>query len=207
MEEWENGEVLESDALCGRLRRFAGSGEEPELVPWAPLLPEIERRRLRGDLSLVLSEPELTGEPLDRRELLDILREYAALAGWDGPLLEHADETPPGARYEVDLHPQDERVLAAASPAVQRAARDLLAGFLTLHPTAGELLPRGRLKKMGDREIWQIELPDGYRLRYFLDEPNRTVYVVYLGPHPDGDADGRERSVRGRVQRRRHGEK
>jgi hypothetical protein len=87
---------------------------------------------------------------------------------------------------------------------VRQTAQELLDGFLRLHPTAHHRLPRGRLKKLSERGVWQVELPGGYRLRYHVAEPERTVYVVYLGPHPDGAADGREEDVRARVQRARH---
>jgi mRNA-degrading endonuclease RelE of RelBE toxin-antitoxin system len=81
----------------------------------------------------------------------------------------------------------------------------VLAHFLPHHPTSAARLSRGHLKKLGNRDIWQVDLPDGYRLRYFVAEPERTVYVVYLGPHPDGYADGREQAIIAGVQRRRHG--
>ena len=54
--------------------------------------------------------------------------------------------------------------------------------------------------------VWQVDLPDGYRLRYFVEEERRTVHVVYLGPHPDGDQDGRERTARAGARRRQSGE-
>jgi mRNA-degrading endonuclease RelE of RelBE toxin-antitoxin system len=108
--------------------------------------------------------------------------------------------------YEVSIRPRELRALERAAPGVQRAARDLLAGFLAQHPTDTLRLQRGRLKKMGDRGIWQIELPDGYRLRYFVEEERRTVHVVYLGQHPDGGEDGRERTARAGARRRQSGE-
>ena len=83
--------------------------------------------------------------------------------------------------------------------------RDLLCRFLPAHPTCAARLERGRLKKLANRDIWQIDLPDGYRLRFFVAEPERTVHVVYLGPHPDGPVDGREQAIRALVRRRRHG--
>lgn len=88
---------------------------------------------------------------------------------------------------------------------MQHAVSELLQRFLPYSPTDVERLERGRLKKLGNRAVWQIQLPDGYRLRYFIAEPERIVHVVYLGPHPDGDADGREQIVRAAVRRSRFG--
>lgn len=174
------------------------------LLPWAERLSDMDRVRLRGDLALLLSEPDTTGEPLDRAEIEDVLREYSALAGWDGPLLNGEAAPAEAVRFRVHLRPQEARALDRAPAAVRRVAGDLLARFLAVHPTDGSRLERGRLKKLSDRDVWQIDLPGGYRLRYLVAEPERAVHVVYLGPHPDGDADGLERAVRASVQRGRH---
>ena len=193
----------ESPGLAARLAAYCAG--EDSLLPWADRLAPPDRQRLRSDLELVLDEPEHTGEPLDWPEVWEILREYAALAEWDGPLAEvigEAVESP----YHVAVRPRELRVLERAAPGVQRAARDLLAGFLARHPTDYLRLERGRVKKMGNRGVRQIELPDGYRLRYFVEEERRTVHVVYLGPHPDGDEDGRERTARAGARRRQSGE-
>ena len=56
---------------------------------------------------------------------------------------------------------------------------------------------------MKNRDLWQLHLPDGYRLRYVVDKPASTVYVVYLGPHPDCDTRGREDAARLKRQRLR----
>lgn len=189
------------------LQRFArGEMGSDDLIPWAAIyLPPREQSWLRNDLALVLAEPESTGEPLDWHEIGEILREYAILAGWEGPLV---NPPPPEAAeyvYRVALRPDDLRTLEDASAAVQQAVRELLSCFLPAHPTSAARLPRGHLKKLANRAIWQIDLPDGYRLRYFVAEPERTVHVVYLGPHPDGSRDGREQTIRAQVQRRRHG--
>jgi mRNA-degrading endonuclease RelE of RelBE toxin-antitoxin system len=180
------------------------SGEEC-CLPWADRLAPAERRRFREELELLLGEPELTGEPLDWPEVWELLREYAGLAGWEGPLLDGA-EAAEAKPYQVAMRARERRAVERAAPGVQRAAWDLLDGFLARYPTDTPRLERGRLKKMGNRGVWQIDLPDGYRLRYFVEEERRTVHVVYLGPHPDGDADGRERTARAAVRRRRSGE-
>lgn len=194
--------------LQERLESLAAGqfGKQDDLLPWAAELPPLEQERLRQDLSLLLREPEATGEPLDWREVADILQEYASVAGWDGPVVAATaeDEAPVVGDYRVDLRPQDARVLESASPAVRRTTQEIITQFLTVAPKDATQLQRGDLKKLGNRDIWQIDLPDGYRLRYYLDEAERVVYVVYLGPHPDGAVEGRERSVRALVQRRRH---
>jgi hypothetical protein len=191
--------------LRALLESFArGSAEGDAALPWAERLSPRDRERLRGDLTVVLSEPGATGEPLDWREIGDILQEWAGVAGWDGTLIRSTAAA--AGRFCVEIRPREAAALASAPAAVQRAARTLLEEFLTAHPTAGDLLPRGRLKKLANREIWQLGLPDGYRLRYFVDEPGRIVYVVYLGPHPDGDASGREQAVRSRVHTERRTE-
>ena len=190
--------------LARILHRFANEGTLPgEVLPWAAQLSAQDRMRLRGELALVLAEPALTGEPLDWREVMDILCEYAEMAEWDGPRILLPSEGAP-ADYRVDVRPGEVRALERASAAVQQAARELLSEFLPRHPRDAERLTRGRLKKMSNRGVWQIELPDGYRLRYFVDESERTVHVVYLGPHPDGYAGGREQTLQALVQRRRH---
>lgn len=199
--------ALQRAPLAARLEQLAAGGAEAEaLLPWLPLLDARDVARLQGELAMVLAEPEETGEPLDCPELAAILEEYAELAGWSGPLLAPPEESPdPGERrYRVEVRTRELRALEAASPAVRTVAGELLAGFLTLHPTAGERLPRGHLKKLSERDIWQLELPDGYRLRYLVDEHDATVHVVYLGPHPEGTAEGRERAVRALLHRRRH---
>jgi hypothetical protein len=198
---------LTADAhVAACLQRFAqGDSGDAASLPWVSRLSLREQGWLRSDLALVLAEPESTGEPLDWHELQEILREAAVLAGWEGPLLLPPPPAAPARAYVVDLRPDDLRALETAPPAVQHALRDLRERFLPTHPTSAARLERGRLKKLANRDIWQIDLPDGYRLRYFVAEPERTVYVVYLGPHPDGAAAGREQSIRARVQRQRHG--
>lgn len=194
--------LMRSDVFRAWLDRFVlERAEEAGPVTWVDRLAPKERERLRRDLALILSEPEMIGEPLDWREIADILREYAELAGWAGALIQETATA--CASFRVDVRQQELRVLAKASPAVQRAANALLTGFLAQHPTDIQRLETGQIKKMANRAIWQIDLPDGYRLRYRVDEVEQVVYVVYLGPHPDGMAEGRERAVRARMRPRR----
>jgi hypothetical protein len=191
--------------LQSRLEAFArGQEVAGAVLPWAARLSPHNRERLRSELSLVLSEPHATGEPVDWREIDEILREWAEAAGWEGALV--SPDTPSlEGPYSVELRTADAEALAGASAAVQEAMYALLTQFLPLHPTAGDRLPRGRLKKLADRGVWQIELPDGYRLRYLVDEEVKAVHVTYLGPHPDRDTGGRERAARTRMRQRRNG--
>lgn len=188
--------------VLARLEAFARGDDKQSVLPWAERLSPADRERLRGDLAVVLEEPGLTGEPVDWREIGDILQEGAEIAGWDDVLVRVDGGSPAGA-FAVDFPPRDAQALAGASPAVQRAMQLFLAEFLPFYPTASQLLPRGRLKKMKNRDLWQLHLPDGYRLRYVVDKPARTVYVVYLGPHPDRDTRGREDAARLKRQRLR----
>jgi hypothetical protein len=191
--------------LQTRLEAFAwGQESDPPVLPWAARLSSQDQERLRSELALVLSEPNHPGEPVDWREIQEILREWADVAGWDGALVSPVALLPDGP-YSVELRSSDAEVLAKASSAVQEAVYVLLTEFLPLHPTAGDRLPRGRLKKLTNRDAWQIELPDGYRLRYFVDSPAKAVHVIYLGPHPDRDTSGRERAARLRMKQGRNG--
>jgi hypothetical protein len=175
--------------------------ETDEPIPFDSLLAIEDRHRLRADLLTVLAEPELSGEPIDTREIAEILREYAEIAGWDGPLWPSTASPEPS--YFLDLPSGYLKALRFASPAVQRVVEELISGPLARNPfgLAGEISQR--VKKMPDRDLWQIYLPDGFRLRYRVDEPARTVHVVYIGPHSDSHSDGREDAVRQAVHRRK----
>jgi hypothetical protein len=193
---------LAGPGFLARLEAFARGEEAASVLPWAERLTPPDRERLRSDLAVVLAEPEATGEPVDWREIGEILQEWAEVAGWDDVLVCGDGDAPAGA-FAVDLPPRDAQALAGASPAVQRTMQLLLAEFLPFYPTASQLLPRGRLKKLKNRELWQVQLPDGYRLRYAVDKAARAVYVIYLGPHPDRDTRGREDATRLKAQRLR----
>ncbi len=73
--------VAAPDVLA-RLEAFARGDEKQSVLPWAERLSPADRERLRGDLAVVLEEPALTGEPVDWRELGDLLQEWAEIAGW-----------------------------------------------------------------------------------------------------------------------------
>src|SRR5690242_4734917 len=112
--------------LPARLDAFAqGREADPPVLPWAVRLSPQDRDRLRSELALVLSEGELTGEPVDWREIEEILREWAEVAGWDGALIS-PDGPPPDGPYSVELRSPDAEALAKASSAVQEAMYALL---------------------------------------------------------------------------------
>jgi hypothetical protein len=187
--------------LLELLERFAHEDDGGDSVPWARRLSGIEQRRLRSDLAVVLAEPRLTGEPPDWRELDAILSDYAREAGWDGPAIADSDPVPVEGAYRVHVRPQERRALERASTAVRETARELLVRFLPHHPTSFARVPRGHLKKLPDRKVWQLHLPDGYRLRYLVDEAEAAVHVLFLGPHPDGALTGRAESARATFRR------
>lgn len=190
-------------ALLEGLEAFARNGSGgAALLPWIERLSPADRDRLRSDLAVVLEEPALTGEAVDWQEIGEILQEAAESTGWDNALV-HAPAPSPEGDYVVHLRAEDREALAGASSAVQQTVDLLLREFLPHYPTAPHLLPRGRLKKLRERDAWQLQLPDGYRLRYLVEKPRRAVHVVYLGPHPDRDSRGREHQVRIKVKQRR----
>jgi hypothetical protein len=202
----ENDQEFADPNLLQALEAFARHERDGQLLlPWVARLSTMDQDRLRSDLSVVLEEPALTGEPVDWREIGEILQEAAEAAGVDEPLV-RAPSAPPDGDYVVHLRGEHHQALAGASPAVRETTELLLREFLPHYPTAPHLLPRGRLKKLRERDTWQLQLPDGYRLRYLVERPLRAVHIVYLGPHPDRDTRGRERHVRVQVKRRRHGE-
>jgi hypothetical protein len=184
------------------LEAFAqGKDGGGESLPWLECLSPADRDRFRRELALVLlEEPEMSGEPPDWGEVGEILADWAELAGWEGPLTDGASALEEGT-FCVHLRPCDEQRLKRAPASVQRTVEQLLAQFLRTTPTDAEQLPRGQLKKLSERGVWQVELPGGYRVRYLVDKPARTVHIVYFGPHPDGDPRGREQTVRSRVRR------
>src|SRR5215217_5118410 len=106
---------FESPAVLARLEAFArdgGSGEE--VLPWAARLTLQDQTRLRSDLAVVLNEPETTGEPVDWREIGEILQEWAELAGWDDVLVS-GDAASPAGDFAVQLSARDQEALSGAS--------------------------------------------------------------------------------------------
>ena len=43
------------------------------------------------------------------------------------------------------------------------------------------------IKKV-DRDIWQLDLPSGYRLEYTVVDTDRVVLVLFIGNHDDAAA-------------------
>jgi len=43
------------------------------------------------------------------------------------------------------------------------------------------------MKKVG-RDIWQLDLPSGYRLEYTVVDADRVVLVLFIGNHDDAAA-------------------
>ena len=42
--------------------------------------------------------------------------------------------------------------------------------------------------KKVDRDIWQLDLPSGYRLEYTVVDTDRVVLVLFIGNHDDAAA-------------------
>lgn len=187
------------------LQKFRATRDlDCDLLPWVAQLTPPDLERLRNDLTTILSEADDHQEETDWNELGDILSEFADLAGWIGPLVHDPMPGPESDSFTIDTLPQQLRLIERSPAGVQRAVQELTAGFLTSTPTNSGLLAGYRVKKLAERDLYQIELPDAYRLRYIVDEEERIVYVVYLGPHPTGAVDGRERTVRAMINRRRN---
>jgi hypothetical protein len=200
----DDGPEYADPQIAAALEAFARHGAAgSDALPWAERLSPADRERLRGDLAVVLGEPDQTGEPLDWSEIAEILQEWAEVAGWDEVLVRTTAAAAEG-NFSVHLRPRDNDALSVASAAVQTAMEMVLSDFLPRSPTAWHLLPRGRLKKMRERDTWQLQLPDGYRLRYVVDKSAKEVHVVYLGPHPDRDPRGREQHIHVKLRRRRY---
>jgi len=51
----------------------------------------------------------------------------------------------------------------------------------------------GKLKELKGRHkgFYQFDINDRDRMIYSVDEPNRVVYVEYVGPHPEWKRDRR----------------
>lgn len=145
--------VLGSVGFRNWLNRFLlDPNTSPCLFPWMRNLDVEAQQELRRDLEFILSEPEESGEPLDVRELREILRDYAMTADWDGPLL--CGPMPAEAMsYTVDIRPQELRLVQKAAPGVRRAVAELLEGFLASCPTDPSRLGTFKIKKLADSTL------------------------------------------------------
>src|SRR4051794_17287065 len=91
--------------LHAGLEAFAqGQERDAPVLTWAARLSPPDRERLRSELALVLSEPQAAGEPVDWREIEEILREWAEVAGWEGALISTGAPAP-GGPYMGELRP------------------------------------------------------------------------------------------------------
>ena len=170
------------------------------LLPWVTNLVPGLAFELRQTLTRLFNEPLQYEEVLDVQEVVDVLREYADLVGWQGPVTSSFVEVQ--GCYRVEVRQKDLRLIETAGPAVRQAVEVILSEFLHYTPEDSSRLAGYKIKKLPDRGIRQIDLPDDYRLRYLVDQAERVVHVVYLGPHPTGAVDGRERALRSAINRR-----
>lgn len=85
--------------------------------------------------------------------------------------------------YRVILKRDARNALHRIPRHIAQQAQAFIDDHLRHHPTQG--IP-AKLKRLNGRlaDIWQYDLPSGYRLRYRVDEATQTVSVVYIGPHP-----------------------
>jgi mRNA-degrading endonuclease RelE of RelBE toxin-antitoxin system len=85
--------------------------------------------------------------------------------------------------YQVKLHRDAEKALPILPQHIHDAARVCIEQILPHRPL--ERVP-GKTKQLKGRlrGIMQYDLPSGYRLWYQVDQTSRTVYVIYIGPHP-----------------------
>jgi mRNA-degrading endonuclease RelE of RelBE toxin-antitoxin system len=85
--------------------------------------------------------------------------------------------------YQVRLRKDAENALQTLPEHIAHRAREFIGDHLRHQPT--RYIP-GKLKRLKGRlsQVWQYDLPSGYRLWYQVDEGNHLVRVIYIGPHP-----------------------
>lgn len=85
--------------------------------------------------------------------------------------------------YQVTLRKDAEKALQTMPEHIAQQAREFISTHLRHYPT--RYIP-GKLKRLKGRlaQVWQYDLPTGYRLWYQVNEANRLVRVIYIGPHP-----------------------
>src|SRR5688572_25676833 len=101
-------------------------------IPFVDRLNPDDRQEFRADLLTVLMESDHSDEAVDAREVADVLREFAELAGWDGPLW--VSEVEAASAYRLEVPAKDVKALRTASPAVQRVVEELFNGPLIENP-------------------------------------------------------------------------
>jgi hypothetical protein len=65
-------------------------------------------------------------------------------------------------------------------------AQNTIWKILRAHPK-GSGATHWTMKKV-DRDIWQLDLPSGYRLEYTVVDADRVVLVLFIGNHDDAAA-------------------
>src|SRR5687767_10988512 len=158
-EDISNRSEAEWRAFRGWVERLsadpAGSGAP---IPFVDRLKPDDLQRFRADMLTVLMESDHSGDAIDAREVADVLREFAELVHWDGPLWVSEVET--AAAYRLEVPARDLKALRTASQAVQRVVEELFSGPLIENPFGVGREVSQRVKKMPDRDLWQVYLPD-----------------------------------------------
>ena len=92
------------------------------------------------------------------------------------------EATPPS--YAIRLRRGDRAELRTWGEREREATLAFLRDYASRTPTT--LIP-GRLKRLNEpfRDHYQLRVSRRRRLIYRVDEANKVVRVVYLGPHPD----------------------
>ena len=88
-------------------------------------------------------------------------------------------------RYTVKIGKKARRGLSALVGNRKSDAESFLNDVLPFTPEAR--IP-GKTKKLRGaflaKNVLQYDLPDGYRIQYWVMDNPPTVYVDYIGPHP-----------------------
>ena len=88
-------------------------------------------------------------------------------------------------RYSVELNKRARKGLSDLVGNRRREAERLFAEFFAVTPTSR--VP-GKVKKLSGvyakLGYLQYNLPDGYRIWYYVDDNRKRVFIVYVGPHP-----------------------
>jgi mRNA-degrading endonuclease RelE of RelBE toxin-antitoxin system len=85
--------------------------------------------------------------------------------------------------YSIRLHKQARKGLEKLSATRQQQAREFINTHLKQTPT----LPiPGKTKRLSGlfKGIYQYDLSRGDRMWWRVDEPQKVVEILYIGPHP-----------------------
>jgi mRNA-degrading endonuclease RelE of RelBE toxin-antitoxin system len=58
--------------------------------------------------------------------------------------------------------------------------------FLQIEPK-GNPASHWDLKKVA-RNVWQLDLPEGHRMQYTVDDQGKTVFILFIGTHDEAAA-------------------